>query len=157
MALDPLTAYSTVFVPFFAAHPFARQVILTKSADVGWLLPLLGSSQNTHTLHHLGMWVLVTFAIIHIYAAIREDIMSRQSIISSMVSGERICDIVVSPSEASCVKQAAIFLSRNSQLTRAVVFFLPRVVWLPGSFEPGSEQIFPVAGRFLHEPPPLGM
>jgi Ni/Fe-hydrogenase 1 B-type cytochrome subunit len=35
------------------------------------------------------MWVLVTFTILHIYAAIREDIMSRQSMISSMISGER--------------------------------------------------------------------
>jgi Ni/Fe-hydrogenase 1 B-type cytochrome subunit len=42
-----------------------------------------------HTWHHLGMYVLVTFIIIHIYAAVREDIMSRQSIISSMISGER--------------------------------------------------------------------
>ena len=47
------------------------------------------NSQDVHTWHHLGMWVLVIFVIIHIYAAVREDIMSRQSIISSMISGER--------------------------------------------------------------------
>jgi Ni/Fe-hydrogenase 1 B-type cytochrome subunit len=35
------------------------------------------------------MWALVAFVIVHVYAAIREDIMSRQSIISSMISGER--------------------------------------------------------------------
>jgi Ni/Fe-hydrogenase 1 B-type cytochrome subunit len=35
------------------------------------------------------MWALVMFVVVHVYAAIREDIMSRQSIISSMVSGER--------------------------------------------------------------------
>lgn len=40
LALDPLTAYSTVLVPFFARHPFARQVILTKSDAVGRLLSL---------------------------------------------------------------------------------------------------------------------
>lgn len=40
LALDPLTAYSTVLVPFFARHPWARQVILTKSASVGRLLDL---------------------------------------------------------------------------------------------------------------------
>jgi len=40
LALDPLTAYSTVLVPFFARHPFARQVLLTKSADVDRLLQL---------------------------------------------------------------------------------------------------------------------
>ena len=54
-----------------------------------WVVPLFGQSQDVHTWHHLGMWVIICFAIIHIYAAIREDIMSRQSIISSMFSGWR--------------------------------------------------------------------
>ena len=40
LALDPLTAYSTVLVPFFAKHKFARQVILSKSAAVDRLLNL---------------------------------------------------------------------------------------------------------------------
>jgi len=40
LALDPLTAYSTVLVPFFARHEFARQVILTKSDCVDHLLKL---------------------------------------------------------------------------------------------------------------------
>ena len=39
----------------------------------------LAEFQDVHTLHHLGMWVIVIFAIIHIYAAVREDIMSRQT------------------------------------------------------------------------------
>lgn len=54
-----------------------------------WVVPLFGQSQDVHTWHHLGMWVIICFAIIHIYAAVREDIMSRQSIISSMFSGWR--------------------------------------------------------------------
>ena len=40
LALDPLTAYSHILVPFFARHRFARQVIQTKSADVERLLGL---------------------------------------------------------------------------------------------------------------------
>lgn len=56
----------------------------------GWVIPLLGGSQQVHSLHHLGMWGMVSFAIIHVYAAIREDIMSRQSLISTMVSGYRM-------------------------------------------------------------------
>ncbi len=40
LALDPLTGYSSVLVPFFAQHPYARQVLLTKSADVNQLLDL---------------------------------------------------------------------------------------------------------------------
>jgi Ni/Fe-hydrogenase 1 B-type cytochrome subunit len=55
----------------------------------GWVFYIWPNSQAVHTWHHLGMYVLVTFVIIHIYAAVREDIMSRQSIISSMISGER--------------------------------------------------------------------
>ncbi len=56
----------------------------------GWVIPLIGSSQQVHSLHHLGMWVIATFVIVHVYAAIREDIVSRQSIISTMVSGWRM-------------------------------------------------------------------
>ena len=55
----------------------------------GWALGLVGNSQRLHTLHHLGMWLIVIFTIIHIYAAVREDIMSRQSMISTIVSGWR--------------------------------------------------------------------
>ncbi|MCB1492467.1 MAG: Ni/Fe-hydrogenase, b-type cytochrome subunit [Rhodobiaceae bacterium] len=54
-----------------------------------WVIPLFGQSQDVHTWHHMGLWVIVCFVIIHIYAAVREDIMSRQSIISSMFSGWR--------------------------------------------------------------------
>ena len=53
------------------------------------MFSIFPNSQDVHTCHHLGMWVLVTFTIVHIYAAVREDIMSRQSMISSMISGER--------------------------------------------------------------------
>ena len=55
----------------------------------GWVFSIWPNSQDVHTWHHLGMWALVIFSIIHIYAAVREDIVSRQSIISSMISGER--------------------------------------------------------------------
>lgn len=54
-----------------------------------WVIPLFGQSQDVHTWHHVGMWVIICFVIVHIYAAIREDIMSQQSIISSMFSGWR--------------------------------------------------------------------
>ena len=56
---------------------------------MGWVLGLVQNSQRLHTLHHLGMWAIVIFMIIHIYAAIREDIMSRQSMVSTMISGHR--------------------------------------------------------------------
>jgi Ni/Fe-hydrogenase 1 B-type cytochrome subunit len=55
----------------------------------GWVIPLFGQSQDVHTWHHLGMWWIVIFVIIHVYVAVREDIMSRQSIVSTMISGHR--------------------------------------------------------------------
>src|SRR3990172_4093891 len=46
LALDPLTAYSTVLVPFFAEHPWARLTLLTKSAHVDRLLDLEHREQS---------------------------------------------------------------------------------------------------------------
>lgn len=47
LALDPLTAYSTVMVPFFAQHPLARLTLLTKSTHVERLLEL---EHREHTI-----------------------------------------------------------------------------------------------------------
>lgn len=58
-------------------------------AMFGWLIPLVGGSMALHTLHHIGMWFIIIFTMLHIYTAVREDIMSRQSMISTIVSGER--------------------------------------------------------------------
>jgi Ni/Fe-hydrogenase 1 B-type cytochrome subunit len=55
-----------------------------------WVLPLFGYSQNVHTLHHLGMWYLIVFTIIHLYMVIREDIMSGETVISTMINGWRV-------------------------------------------------------------------
>ncbi len=54
-----------------------------------WVIPLFGQSQDVHTWHHMVMWVLISFVILHIYVAVREDIMSRQTLISTMISGWR--------------------------------------------------------------------
>lgn len=56
----------------------------------GWMIPLWGGSQALHTWHHLGMWVLVIFAVIHIYIAIREQHLSRQSVTTTMIDGWRV-------------------------------------------------------------------
>ena len=52
LALDPLTGYSRRLVPFFAKHEFARQILLTKSADVDNLLDL------DHGGHTILSWTL---------------------------------------------------------------------------------------------------
>lgn len=55
-----------------------------------WVLPLLGYSQNVHTLHHLGMWFLILFTIVHLYMVFREDIMADETILSTMLNGWRV-------------------------------------------------------------------
>lgn len=55
----------------------------------GWVIALFGDTYLIHTVHHAGMWVLILFTMVHVYAAIREDIMSRQTMISTMVNGLR--------------------------------------------------------------------
>ena len=54
-----------------------------------WVIPLFGQSQDVHTWHRMGMWAMIIFITLHVYAAIREDIMGRQSIVSTMISGHR--------------------------------------------------------------------
>lgn len=55
----------------------------------GWVIPLFGQSQDVHTWHHLGMWMIIIFIIFHVYAAVREEILGRSSMVSTMVSGYR--------------------------------------------------------------------
>ncbi len=47
LALDPLTGYSRVLVPFFANHPYGRMTLLTKSTEVD---NLLGLDHQGHTI-----------------------------------------------------------------------------------------------------------
>ncbi|MBU1775536.1 MAG: Ni/Fe-hydrogenase, b-type cytochrome subunit, partial [Gammaproteobacteria bacterium] len=54
-----------------------------------WVIPLFGQSQAVHSWHHLIAWGIVVFVILHVYTAIREDIMSRQTMISAIIDGKR--------------------------------------------------------------------
>ena len=56
----------------------------------GWVFVLFGDPQLVHTLHHLAMWYLLLFALIHMYMVFREDIMSGETVISTMVNGIRM-------------------------------------------------------------------
>lgn len=62
----------------------------THTLFTSWVIPMFGgNSQDVHTWHRLAAWAIVCFVIVHVYAAIREDIMGRQSIVSTMISGFR--------------------------------------------------------------------
>lgn len=96
---NPLARFAMVFgfllltvfmiVTGFAMYAEGAQRGEWQERVFGWVIPLFGQSQDVHTWHHLGMWGLVVFTIVHIYAAIREDIMGRSSIVSTMISGHR--------------------------------------------------------------------
>jgi Ni/Fe-hydrogenase 1 B-type cytochrome subunit len=78
-----------MIVTGFALYAEGQQAGGWADQAFGWVIPLVGGSMPLHTIHHFGMWAIVIFTIIHIYAAIREDIMSRQSMVSTMISGHR--------------------------------------------------------------------
>jgi len=82
---------TSVFMVFTGFAMYGEGLQAGSWADklFGWVIPLMGQSQDVHTWHHLGMWVIIVFVIVHIYAAIREDIMGRQSVVSTMISGYR--------------------------------------------------------------------
>jgi len=56
----------------------------------GWVTTLLGTPQAVRTVHHLAMWYVLLFAVIHIYMAFREDIMGETSILGAMSNGIRM-------------------------------------------------------------------
>lgn len=71
----------------FALYGEGSQMGSWQERMFGWVLPLLGQSQNVHTLHHLGMWLILLFVALHVYAAVREEIGGRLSLVGAMISG----------------------------------------------------------------------
>jgi len=55
----------------------------------GWVIPLIGDAEAVHNWHAVGMWLMIMFVILHVYMAIRADIMSRQSSVSTIFGGWR--------------------------------------------------------------------
>jgi Ni/Fe-hydrogenase 1 B-type cytochrome subunit len=55
----------------------------------GWVFGVLGESMTVRLWHHISMWIILIFSMVHMYMAIREDMTHRQTTISSMVSGWR--------------------------------------------------------------------
>ena len=96
---NPLARLAMVFMFFldclfmvltgFALYSEGAQIGSWQDRMFGWIVPIFGNPQNLHTWHHVGMWVMVCFVIAHVYAAIREDIMGRSSVVSTMISGHR--------------------------------------------------------------------
>ena len=55
----------------------------------GWVSVLLGGSGMVRLVHHLAMYYLLIFAVIHMYMVLREDVMSGESVVGTMINGLR--------------------------------------------------------------------
>ena len=55
----------------------------------GWVVPFLGGIQVVHFVHHVLTWAFLIFIPIHIYLALRADLLERTGTISSIISGGR--------------------------------------------------------------------
>jgi Ni/Fe-hydrogenase 1 B-type cytochrome subunit len=56
----------------------------------GWVTVLFGTPQAVRTAHHLAMWYMLLFIMVHFYMVIREDIMSQGTVFGVMGSGVRM-------------------------------------------------------------------
>jgi Ni/Fe-hydrogenase 1 B-type cytochrome subunit len=55
----------------------------------GRLAPVLGGFQMVRVIHHVAAWYFPIFIILHVYLAIRADLLERSGAISSIISGGR--------------------------------------------------------------------
>lgn len=56
----------------------------------GWVGNIFGEPQAMRTVHHLAMWYVLLFALIHIYMVFREDITRGSTVVSTMINGIRM-------------------------------------------------------------------
>ena len=55
----------------------------------GWIVPLFGGIQVVRFVHHILTWVILIFVPIHVYLALRADLLEHSGTISSIISGGR--------------------------------------------------------------------
>ncbi|MGE0353384.1 MAG: Ni/Fe-hydrogenase, b-type cytochrome subunit [Gemmatimonadales bacterium] len=55
----------------------------------GWVASVLGGLQNVRFTHHVVTWVFLIFIPIHVYLAVRADIIERAGAVSSVITGGR--------------------------------------------------------------------
>lgn len=99
VGLNPLGGIAMIFLyvlPGFViiVSGFAMYAEVTgheswQYALFGWVTSIFGNTMDLHVIHRMAMWIMAGFVFIHVYIAVREDVLSRQTMISSMLSGER--------------------------------------------------------------------
>lgn len=99
VGLNPLGSIAMIFCYILPglvimASGFAMYAEVTgheswQYALFGWVTGIFGNTMDLHIVHRLSMWIMLGFVLVHIYIAVREDVLSRQTMISAMLSGER--------------------------------------------------------------------
>ncbi|GIW53573.1 MAG: Ni/Fe-hydrogenase, b-type cytochrome subunit [Gemmatimonadales bacterium] len=57
--------------------------------NFGWVTDLLGGIQMVRFLHHILAWVFLIFIPVHVYLALRADLLEHTGVISSIITGGR--------------------------------------------------------------------
>jgi Ni/Fe-hydrogenase 1 B-type cytochrome subunit len=52
-----------------------------------FLLPLVGGAQTARWFHHVGMWMLLAFAVHHVYSSVLMSQVEARGTVESMASG----------------------------------------------------------------------
>ena len=60
----------------------------------GWVNVILGGEMTTHWVHHIVAWLIIVFAIGHVYMVLRADLMEAEGEASSMFSGVKFLEHV---------------------------------------------------------------
>ena len=58
----------------------------------GWVNVILGNEMITHWVHHIVAWLILVFAIGHVYMVLRADMMEAEGEASSMFSGVKFLE-----------------------------------------------------------------
>ncbi len=92
MAMFAMFTLGVIFMIFSGFALYAQQWGwgLTPMNLFGWQFRLFDDPQTVRTLHHLGMWYVLLFVAVHVYMVFREDIMSGESVIGTMINGIRM-------------------------------------------------------------------
>lgn len=59
----------------------------------GWTLYVFGNLQGIRTAHHFSMWLMLGWALIHIYFQVWKSVRLKQSDISAIVGGYKFLDV----------------------------------------------------------------
>lgn len=89
----------TGFAMYFMTRPSGIGGML-----FGWVNVLLGGEMTTHWVHHIVAWLIIVFAIGHVYMVLRADLMEAEGEASSMFSGVKFLEHL--PKDANEVESA---------------------------------------------------